>query len=223
ALVWGTSVKHCPQNVGKEHVLADEDVVQILKKIMKVYAAVLVCLCMFAAESWSLPRRSDDSDPNVAVIQQLVSRIDALEAGLEAEKVRTKQLEDENGRRVAFAAYMTQTAGVAASRGAIIPFSGVLTNIGHAYDPTTSAFTAPYDGAYMFFVQADISADYRDFLLERNGSALVYCHNDGSLRRIACGSVFSLKAGDRVTVVQHSTQGVLDPGRESVFSGFRIH
>ena len=32
ALVWGTSVKHCPQKVGKEHVLNDEDVVQILKK-----------------------------------------------------------------------------------------------------------------------------------------------------------------------------------------------
>lgn len=33
ALVWGTSVKHNPQKVGKEHVLNDEDVVQILKKV----------------------------------------------------------------------------------------------------------------------------------------------------------------------------------------------
>jgi len=33
ALVWGTSVKHNPQKVGKEHVLNDEDVVQIVKKI----------------------------------------------------------------------------------------------------------------------------------------------------------------------------------------------
>ncbi|KAI9230746.1 MAG: P-loop containing nucleoside triphosphate hydrolase protein [Piptocephalis tieghemiana] len=32
ALVWGTSVKHHPQRVGKEHILADEDVVQIVKK-----------------------------------------------------------------------------------------------------------------------------------------------------------------------------------------------
>ncbi|KAL2913463.1 GTP-binding protein rbg1 [Polyrhizophydium stewartii] len=32
ALVWGSSVKHNPQKVGKEHVMADEDVVQILKK-----------------------------------------------------------------------------------------------------------------------------------------------------------------------------------------------
>eukprot|EP01121_Diplochlamys_sp_Union-15-3_P016513 TRINITY_DN5628_c0_g1_i1.p1 TRINITY_DN5628_c0_g1~~TRINITY_DN5628_c0_g1_i1.p1 ORF type:complete len:378 (+),score=72.51 TRINITY_DN5628_c0_g1_i1:28-1134(+) len=32
ALVWGSSVKHTPQKVGKEHVLLDEDVVQIVKK-----------------------------------------------------------------------------------------------------------------------------------------------------------------------------------------------
>ncbi|KAJ2759249.1 GTP-binding protein rbg1 [Coemansia nantahalensis] len=31
-LVWGTSVKHNPQKVGKEHVLLDEDVVSIVKK-----------------------------------------------------------------------------------------------------------------------------------------------------------------------------------------------
>ncbi|XBI99756.1 hypothetical protein VPH35_019790 [Triticum aestivum] len=33
ALVWGSSVKHKPQRVGKEHELEDEDVVQIIKKI----------------------------------------------------------------------------------------------------------------------------------------------------------------------------------------------
>ena len=32
AYVWGSSVKHNPQKVGKEHVLNDEDVVQIVKK-----------------------------------------------------------------------------------------------------------------------------------------------------------------------------------------------
>jgi small GTP-binding protein len=33
ALVWGSSVKHNPQRCGKDHRLADEDVVQIIKKI----------------------------------------------------------------------------------------------------------------------------------------------------------------------------------------------
>lgn len=32
ALVWGRSVKHCPQRVGIDHVLEDEDIVQIIKK-----------------------------------------------------------------------------------------------------------------------------------------------------------------------------------------------
>ncbi|OAF71344.1 hypothetical protein A3Q56_00897 [Intoshia linei] len=32
ALVWGTSVKHQPQIVGKDHLLDDEDVIQIIKK-----------------------------------------------------------------------------------------------------------------------------------------------------------------------------------------------
>lgn len=33
AIVWGSSVKHQPMKVGKEHVLNDEDVIQIVKKI----------------------------------------------------------------------------------------------------------------------------------------------------------------------------------------------
>ncbi|KAK6184480.1 hypothetical protein SNE40_001864 [Patella caerulea] len=33
ALVWGSSVKHQPQKVGKTHLLQDEDVVQIVKKL----------------------------------------------------------------------------------------------------------------------------------------------------------------------------------------------
>ncbi len=33
AVVWGSSVKHNPQRVGKDHLLSDEDVVQIIKRI----------------------------------------------------------------------------------------------------------------------------------------------------------------------------------------------
>jgi ribosome-interacting GTPase 1 len=33
AIVWGTSVKHQPMKVGKDHILQDEDVIQIVKKL----------------------------------------------------------------------------------------------------------------------------------------------------------------------------------------------
>lgn len=33
AFVWGSSVKHNPQKVGKDHLLLDEDIVQIVKRI----------------------------------------------------------------------------------------------------------------------------------------------------------------------------------------------
>jgi uncharacterized protein len=33
AYVWGASVKHNPQKVGKEHILVDEDIVQIIKRV----------------------------------------------------------------------------------------------------------------------------------------------------------------------------------------------
>lgn len=32
ALVWGSSAKHTPQKVGKDHVLSDEDIIQLVKK-----------------------------------------------------------------------------------------------------------------------------------------------------------------------------------------------
>lgn len=33
ALVWGSSVKHRPQKVGRDHVLQDEDIIQIVKRV----------------------------------------------------------------------------------------------------------------------------------------------------------------------------------------------
>ena len=33
ALVYGTSSKHRPQRVGKDHILQDEDIVQIVKRV----------------------------------------------------------------------------------------------------------------------------------------------------------------------------------------------
>lgn len=47
AVVWGTSVKHQPQHAGRENQLADEDVVQVVKKIKRALAsAVLFSLAL---------------------------------------------------------------------------------------------------------------------------------------------------------------------------------
>ncbi|KAH9383579.1 hypothetical protein HPB48_025185 [Haemaphysalis longicornis] len=47
ALVWGSSVKHNPQKVGKEHVLNDEDVVQVVKRyapFSSCFVVTLICV-----------------------------------------------------------------------------------------------------------------------------------------------------------------------------------
>ena len=118
---------------------------------------------------------------------------------------------------------MSHEPNVPASSGSIIPFGHVVVNIGNGFSAATSVFTSPYDGAYMFFVHADISADYRAFELRKNGHTVVACHNDGNMRRIACGTTMSLHAGDEVTVVHAiANTGVVDAGYETAFSGFRI-
>lgn len=47
-MVWGSSVKHNPQKVGREHVLKDEDVVQIIKKCAHFSLAKVVSTGLFA-------------------------------------------------------------------------------------------------------------------------------------------------------------------------------
>lgn len=42
ALVWGSSVKFQPQRVGREHILHDEDVVQIVKKCVAQFTVLYV-------------------------------------------------------------------------------------------------------------------------------------------------------------------------------------
>ncbi|XP_072021543.1 developmentally-regulated GTP-binding protein 1-like [Amphiura filiformis] len=41
ALVWGSSVKHNPQKVGKEHILCDEDAIQIVKSFNHVVTSTM--------------------------------------------------------------------------------------------------------------------------------------------------------------------------------------
>ncbi|KAG6391493.1 hypothetical protein SASPL_149248 [Salvia splendens] len=53
ALVWGSSAKHKPQRVGKEHELEDEDVVQIIKKFNATSTGMSCSLyCITLAFDW---------------------------------------------------------------------------------------------------------------------------------------------------------------------------
>nr|KAG5694068.1 hypothetical protein BaRGS_025647 [Batillaria attramentaria] len=66
---------------------------------------------------------------------------------------KIRDLEAAAKRKVAFSAAVKTTD--AASAGRIIPFQTVITNVGNAYNPATSVFTAPYDGDYFFIVNMD--------------------------------------------------------------------
>ena len=129
---------------------------------------------------------------------------------------------EENNRRVVFTAWISAEPLVRASAGSVIPFGYVVVNIGQAFNPRTSAFTAPYDGVYMFFVHAVISADYRTFYLVKNGHNVAECDSDGTERQLACGTTMSLRVGDKVTVVHYNSRGHINAGMETAFSGFRI-
>ena len=51
AWVWGTSVKHNPQKVGLDHRLNDEDVVQIVKRYVRIERSFCV-VCLVNLASW---------------------------------------------------------------------------------------------------------------------------------------------------------------------------
>lgn len=125
--------------------------------------------------------------------------------------------------RVVFAAYITQEPRLNASTGATVLFGGVITNIGSAFNPATSVFTAPYHGQYVFFVRVDISKDCFGVDFRRNGQRVAAANNDGYVSsHVNAGVALTLKAGDTVTVTFFSSRGYVDAGIESVFTGFRV-
>ena len=130
---------------------------------------------------------------------------------------------DESNRQVAFTAWASHGPSISASDGSTVPFGGLILNEGSAFSTSTGVFTAPYSGTYMFFVHADISGDYRGFSVRKNGAVVVLCHNDGGDHRLACGCTVGLHVGDHVAVAHIGDSGVVDAGRETAFSGFRIH
>nr|KAG5712542.1 hypothetical protein BaRGS_011516 [Batillaria attramentaria] len=151
-------------------------------------------------------------------VTSLTSRVDDLSTENEQLKEKLKQQDNDS---VYFSAYITG-GDIHASADQVIRFSEVVDNTGNAYNPHTGAFTAPYDGGYMFFVSVDVSASYAWLKVMRNEQKVVEGNDDGSSRQITTGVALTLNVGDTVTVQHCCTRGYIDQGPESVFVGFRV-
>ena len=123
---------------------------------------------------------------------------------------------------VAFSAFIPEGSRIPASGGSIVPFASIITNTGGAYDKS-GTFTAPVDGYYFFAIDVNISTDYGILQLLQNDVVTVWADRDDTVStHLSTNAVLRLKAGDVVSLKQHSSSGYLEQGRESVFSGFLI-
>nr|KAG5710190.1 hypothetical protein BaRGS_006709 [Batillaria attramentaria] len=175
-------------------------------------------------------KRSDDTSPDQAVLARLTAdltelqaKVTALQNTVNAQEIQINDMKADRDRHVAFAAYINDEPNLAASAGATVAFAGVITNIGSAYNPATSVFTAPYDAIYMFFVRVDISHDCFGVDIRENGRRIAAANNDNYIStHVSAAVTLSLKTGDAITVTYFSTKGVVDAGIESVFTGFML-
>ncbi|KAL8606585.1 hypothetical protein ACOMHN_009470 [Nucella lapillus] len=186
-------------------------------------------------------RRSDDEHPLVAVVDrlsqsvlsvsaqlqaqknELSTQILALNTRLQAQQNEIKSLKASHTPAVAFSAYISDEPRVHANQHAVVPFRGVITNVGGGYSTSTSAFTAPVLGQYFFALHADCSSDFRALLVTLNGQRVFEADNDGgSALQVTGSALMTLQKGDVVMTMFSNNAGFLDAGRESTFSGFLV-
>ena len=127
-----------------------------------------------------------------------------------------------NNHTVAFSAYINGHSNVKASKDSLVPFRAVLTNAGGAYDHLSSSFTAPVSGQYFFIVHADCSEDYQSLSINLNGHKVASADNDGEDRHVTGSGLLTLNVGDVVSTSHYASNGFLDGGRESTFTGFLV-
>ena len=92
--------------------------------------------------------------------------------------------------------------------GEVITFTEVITNVGSAYDSTTSTFTAPYDGVYRFsavILSAGTTTTGVAVRIYKNGAnTKIAGYSDGEEgEQATISAVLSLTQGDEITIVSN--------------------
>nr|KAG5698744.1 hypothetical protein BaRGS_008518 [Batillaria attramentaria] len=176
------------------------------------------------------------SDPKACFIQLTLANPDAEDAGeylcvmsvldrsylLERFDVRGNvNATSDTAPFVAFTAYPAARRDF--HRGTLL-FDSDLVNVGGAYDPSRSIFTAPVNGTYVF--TAAISTDDFKTITELK-------HNGDTVAQLATVSddqasnsvVLELEGGDRVWLegVYQSSNVTLYADKDTIFSGYLLH
>ncbi|KAK7111765.1 cerebellin-1-like [Littorina saxatilis] len=203
---------------------------RVTRAVPKMTLEVLLVLSLVNLATSTREKRADDLSATQAEmaglaneLNQLRAQVVALTNTLTSQGQQIDHINAARAQRVAFAAYISHEPHLTASAGVTVLFNGVITNVGSAFNPATSAFTAPFNGQYMFFVRVDISKDCFGVDLRLNGKRVAAANNDGYVSsHVNAGVALNLKVGDVVTVTFYSSQGVVDAGIESVFTGFLL-
>ena len=121
------------------------------------------------------------------------------------------------------AAKTTTQTGTAADD--VITFDEVITNVGSAYDSTTSTFTAPYDGVYRF--SANVLSDSGTTTgvtakLYKNGAdTQITGFADGEvLEEAVVTAVLLLTQGDEITIVNGNADDDIYGNADYYFTHF---
>ena len=136
----------------------------------------------------------------------------------------------ESRRRPFFCAKVTSTLGEISGK---IPFDYVIAQQGTAYDSTTSIFTAPGEGHYVFYTNIVAPAEkYCQAQITKNGVCIAgFISDSKNANEYHMGgnmAVMHLMTADKVWIQTYACQGIYiggswyNAGYTSVFIGFKI-
>lgn len=138
--------------------------------------------CNASNTGHSLLKRSDDAVIQAAVVEQLVSKVQALEASLTAFQTSVSNIQLSLGRvntLIAFDASFRAANVSNVRQGMTAQFDDVFMNAGNGYNPATGIFTAPVSGTYVFYIKIQTYAGLPQHLnLRDNGRDFGHAYGD---------------------------------------------